>query len=50
VVTMIAPESFNLKHQLVNVIMLVLGTFVIHAILGGFAYLQKSPMPDDPAS
>lgn len=50
VVTMIAPESFNLKHQLLNVILLVVGTFVIHAILGGFAYLAKSPLPDDATS
>ena len=40
------PDKYNLKDGLHNLLVMIIGTFLVAGILNAFAYLQKSPLPD----
>jgi hypothetical protein len=40
------PEQYNLKGGLVNLLVMIGGSFLVVGILNAFAYLQKSPLPE----
>lgn len=45
IVNMIAPETFNLTGGLRKLLIFMVASFILHMIIGGAAYLQKSPLP-----